>query len=99
MKEHSCIIGLLYKSDDCELVTVDDLIKHIQEKKELNQYIETDCGFGEETKQMLRCKTWALKQYADNRIATDLTRFKFCPYCSKPINWKRIGGMDNDSVS
>ena len=40
------------------------------------------CGSGE----------WlhTLKQYADRRRSTDLTRFSFCPDCGKRIDWKSI---------
>ena len=33
---------------------------------------------------------FTLKQYADRRRSTDLTRFSFCPDCGKRIDWKSI---------
>ena len=38
----------------------------------------------------LYAKVFTLKQYADRRRSTDLTRFSFCPDCGKRIDWKSI---------
>ena len=34
--------------------------------------------------------SYTLKDYADRRKSTNLTRFEFCPYCGKKIDWKKI---------
>ena len=33
---------------------------------------------------------YKLADYADRRKSTDLTRFTYCPYCGKKIDWKKI---------
>ena len=33
---------------------------------------------------------YSFKDYCDRRKSTNLTRFEFCPYCGKKIDWKKI---------
>ena len=33
---------------------------------------------------------YSFKDYCDKRKSTNLTRFEFCPYCGKKIDWKKI---------
>ena len=33
---------------------------------------------------------YSFKDYCDRRKSTNLARFKFCPYCGKKIDWKKI---------
>jgi len=92
MSEHECIIGLLHDSYLNE-ITLSDLKRHILTRKEMNEYIiET-----------YRCKKhpmivpeWGLKDYADRRKSTNLTRFEFCPYCGKKIDWKKIKNEEKE---
>ena len=86
--KHDCIIGMLNHSEYSELVTLDDLKKHIEDNIEFNKSLDADPVFR-------RCKdiyakVWTLKNYGDKRKNTDLTRFDFCPVCGKPISWRTI---------
>lgn len=33
---------------------------------------------------------YSFEDYCDRRKSTNLTRFEFCPYCGKKIDWKKI---------
>ena len=83
MNNHNCIIGLIYDLDYCHLITKNQLVEYVDEKKELNKIAET---FNYPLKQ----KIWELSDYADKRKSTDLTRFDFCPFCGNKIDWKKI---------
>ena len=84
MSEHECIIGLLYKTDYAQPVTVLDLKDHIEKTDEYNNSV---IDFGMDW--MIKI-VWSLKDYADKRKSTNLTRFDFCPECGKKIDWKAI---------
>lgn len=84
MSEHECIIGLLYKTDYAQLATVLDLKDHIEETAEDNNSFR---AFGMD---WMITHVWSLKDYADKRKSTNLTRFDFCPECGKKIDWKAI---------
>jgi len=69
-------------------VTLDELKNHIEDQKEYNRSLRDDpalCNC-----ESLYAKVFTLKQYADRRRSTDLTRFSFCPDCGKRIDWKSI---------
>lgn len=87
MANHECVIGLVRRNDDSELVTVEELKEHIAKRIEYNRYL-TEAGLSH--CHWLRYKEWSLKDYCDRRKSTDLTRFDFCPMCGKKIDWKRI---------
>ena len=69
-------------------MTLDELKNHIEDQKEYNRSLRDDptlCSC-----ESLYAKVFTLKQYADRRHSTDLTRFSFCPDCGKKIDWKSI---------
>ena len=76
-------IGLLYDYEDTRLVTLQDLISHIEERKELNRCF-AQCG-GKHN-----AKVYDLSEYGDRRKLTDLKRFACCPECGARINWMEI---------
>ena len=79
-----CIIGLLFETDYSELITLDELKCHIAERIAFN--FECDkLGMSE-----IKYKEYTLKDYADRRRSTNLTRFEYCPDCGKKIDWKAI---------
>ena len=80
---HECIIGLIYHTDYSELCTLSILRKVIDETKELNE-ISRKYGYGSWNKE------YTMQDYGDRRKSTNLTRFDFCPYCGKKIDWKEI---------
>lgn len=85
---HKCIIGLISCYADGDLVTLDDLKKHIDGKIEFNAFLESDPIY--RVRPDLRATVYTLKDYADRRKNTDLTRFTYCPDCGKRIDWKAI---------
>ena len=85
---HSCIIGLLNHYEDREMVTADNLKERIKENIEHNEWLSKDPVF-KDCKE-LYSKIWSMKDYADKRKNTDLTRFDFCPKCGKKIDWAKI---------
>lgn len=93
--KHECVIGLLWHSDYVEEATIEDLKKNQIRKQEFNQYLEEKQIEVRYPEYMME-KVYTFKDYADKRKNTDLTRFDFCPYCGQPIDWKKIGGMDNE---
>ena len=84
------IIGLLYITDDSELVDIHQLKFHIQERIEHNQSCREN-GFD-----FLVWPEWTLRDYTDGRKSTNLRRFKFCPECGEKIDWKAIRKGEND---
>ena len=88
MDDHECVIGLLYQNDNIDLCNLSSLKEHIQERKEFN--VEAK----KYNMPYLVMTEWTLRDYADKRISTDLTRFDFCPYCGKKIDWKEIKKQD-----
>ena len=92
MTNHDCVIGICYDYDNTDLTTLDGLKKHIEKKREFNAYIDS-IEWVERYyphNYPFREKVWELKDYCDKRKATDLTRFDYCPYCGKKIEWKKI---------
>lgn len=80
-----CVIGVLYKGYGSELVTLHDLVRDIKDNQEFNE----SCRFHGYNN--LVHKEYTLKDYADRRKSTNLTRFAYCPMCGKKIDWKKIG--------
>lgn len=85
---HEHIIGLLYHSDYTELVTLTGLEQHVEDQKEFNRSLRADPLLRDQ--KCLYAKEYTLRQYADGRRGTDLTRFNFCPECGAKIDWKAI---------
>lgn len=76
-------IGLLYNYDEAYLTTLPELKEHIKAFEETNRlYAFIPCFDGR--------RVYTLKEYADFRRSTGLTRFRYCPYCGEKINWKEI---------
>lgn len=96
MKSHNCLIGLYYHSDDSEFVTVERLQALIEDTKEYNNMLHRDsllCGAKD-----LYKKEYTLKDYADKRKSTNLTRFNYCPICGNKISWNTLKELDNGKV-
>ena len=88
MIEHECAIGLLHHCEGAELATIESLEDHIKDNYWHNEMLRDD-PYLRDAKE-LYCKEWSLKDYADFRKNTDLTRFRYCPDCGKAIDWKKI---------
>lgn len=88
MIEHECVIGLLHHCDYSELVTLEELEDHIIDNVTYNIFLMADPVL-KDCKELYR-KEWSIKDYADKRRHTNLTRFDYCPECGKRIEWKRI---------
>ena len=82
-----CWIGWLEEIDHSEWVTIEDLMRHIKNQKEYVEYCKNK--YGEDK------KFYSLADYCDKRKSTNLTRFNYCPLCSKKIDWKAIKGGAN----
>lgn len=87
MSEHECIIGLL-NDDIYRLITLKELKEFIKEVKQYNQFLD-DQGIIR-----FKAKEYTIQDYCNKRKSTDLTRFEFCPYCGKKIDWKKIKSED-----
>ena len=85
---HEHIIGLLYKVDHSDLVTLPDLQEYIADTAGYNQSIDEDPLLYKCTE--IRRKAWTLQDYADRRKSTNLHQFEFCPVCGEKIDWKAI---------
>lgn len=86
MSKHECIIGNLY-DDGLHLATLKELKDYIKETKEYNLFVRNSYP---SISQNLLAAEYTLKDYCDKRKSTNLTRFEFCPYCGKKIDWKKI---------
>lgn len=85
---HNCVIGLIHDYELSCLVSIDDLKEHIRESIQYNECLDKDPVF--RNNKDLKTKVYSLKDYADKRKSTDLTRFDYCPICGKKIDWKAI---------
>lgn len=96
MSEHECYIGLLYNDYfHSELITLIELKEHIEDNRRMNQYnIELYSKYNQKPK--FTRKVYTLKDYADKRKSTNLSRFEYCPYCGKRINWKKIKSEETE---
>ena len=89
MSEHECIIGLLNDYDNTKLVTTNELLQEIKDDVSVCNYLSLLYKeYGIIDKEIK--STYTLKDYCDKRKSTNLTRFEFCPYCGKKIDWKKI---------
>ena len=84
MDDHECIIGLLHYIDYSDLVTMYELEQHIQENIEQNEQLDRIPFL--RNYPYLYNKWLSMRDYADKRKHTDLTRFDYCPVCGKKIN-------------
>lgn len=85
MATHECIIGFI-RMDDSELITVSGLREHVADRIRHNNELKE---LGIVSDWMYR-KEWTIKDYADKRKNTNLTRFDFCPECGNRIDWATI---------
>jgi len=84
MCEH--YIGLLKHDEYSELVTLEELKKHIEWQSHLKETFDKDplyCTLG------LVIRVFSLEEYADRRRNTDLTPFDYCPKCGAAIMMPR----------
>lgn len=88
MDDHECIIGMLNYCTYADLVTLYELEHHIQESIEENERLDEN-PFLRNTPELYN-KWLSMRDYADKRKLTDLTRFDYCPVCGKKINWEDI---------
>lgn len=89
MIHHEHIIGLLHKTEYSELCTKSMLNREIEDRIEIN-------GYAEKYAPELKETVWTIKDYADKRKSTNLTRFDCCPYCGEKINWKKLSQEQDD---
>lgn len=82
-----CVIGVINQYEDTKLATVSKLKEHMEDFRRLNGYIRELCG---DNMSWWDYREWAWKQYCDKRVHTDLTRFDYCPYCGKKIDWRKM---------
>ena len=83
-----CIIGIINYQEGYELATVSKLKKHMEDRRSFNEYIRE--VYGGNAVGWLLHREWTRKQYCDKRVSTDLTRFDYCPYCGKKIDWRKM---------
>lgn len=84
-----CTIGLLHKSQDWfDFSTEDDLKEHITNRERFVSHIREK--YKESFDERVWGKTWSWEEYCDKRVSTDLTRFNFCPWCGKTIDWRKM---------
>lgn len=88
-----CIIGLLHHVDYSELVTLEELEKHITDGIMHNIMLDSDPVL-KDCKE-LRRKVWTLAEYADWRRNTNLQKFSYCPQCGKAIEWRKIRRVED----
>ena len=87
MSGHECIIGLLHDDHYDELVTIKDLFEEIK----IQSTVYNDlCDMYKKYFNKKPKAPYTLKDYCDRRKSTNLTRFEYCPYCGKKIDWKKI---------
>lgn len=75
-------IGLLWTHEGGRLVTLRELKEHIEDVKSLNRQLVLAGASAR--------PVYTLREYADFRRSTDLSRVRYCPYCGEKINWKEI---------
>ena len=95
MSEHECVIGELYDYDNTRLVTTNELLQEIKDRILQCKYMND--LYKEYTMIDINIRpNYTLKDYCDRRKSTNLTRFEFCPYCGKKIDWKKIKEENKD---
>lgn len=82
---HECLIGLWYRADNAEIVTVSDVARHIRSHNEMfsfeDAYVRMLVQLG-----MQEYHPEDLFDLRKNRLP--IQRFKYCPECGKKIDWK-----------
>lgn len=89
-----CRIGAIIFGDKICLVDEYDLQHYNKLKEEANKRIDEKWYLKEKAKARIRKPIYAMKEYANPDIETDLVRFEYCPRCGQKIDWDRIGGLD-----
>lgn len=82
--EHECVIGLL---DRTRMVTLSELKSESKKAREFYELVRNH------PLRFLCSKGFTVEEYGDGRRSTNLTKFCFCPYCGKKIDWKTIRRM------
>ena len=82
--EHECYIGIRHDYENTDIVTLEELKKHIESEKRLAEQ-NKDSEFWQSI-----CSKYTLADYCDMRKGTDLTRFRYCPFCGQKIDWKAM---------
>ena len=85
-----CCIGIKYDYENTELVTLAELKGYIEREKRLSEYSKNSDRW------QSMCNKYTLDDYCDKRKSTDLTRFNYCPFCGKRIDWKTIKANRSD---
>ena len=85
-----CCIGIKYDYENTELVTLAELKGYIEREKRLSEYHKNSDWW------QSMCNKYTLDDYCDKRKSTDLTRFNYCPFCGKRIDWKAIKANRSD---
>lgn len=88
---HKCFIGLLNDYDNTGLLTISDLLNHINETSEFCNYMISH-GYHD----LANRKSYSLTDYCDRRKSTDVTRFDYCPKCGTKIDWAEIRRSQNE---
>ena len=83
--KHECVIGMLHNYDNSRLITVSELKDYIR-----HDIIEFNAECRKHGLHEILHKEWSLKDYADKRKGTNLSRFNFCPMCGNRIDWNAI---------
>lgn len=94
MSVHECVIGMYYDYNNAKLVTVNELLEEIHDDLSSYNYISVLFNTYGITNKKIK-PPYTLKDYCDKRKSTNLTRFEFCPYCGKKIDWKKIKEENN----
>lgn len=89
-----CRIGALLWDNEIRLVDEYNLQHYNYWKAEINQEIDKKWYLKEKAKERIRKPIYTMAEYANPNIETDLVRFLHCPLCGEPIDWGRIGGLD-----
>lgn len=82
MDKHECTIGIWGDYEDTRTITFRELKKEADNNIEMLEYCK-GTGYSYST-------PYSLSDYLDNRKSTNLEKFKFCPYCGKEIDWKKL---------
>ena len=80
---NECYIGLWHNYEDSELCTYDGLKRRLADKEETDRYWAKDPLYS----QIHTPWKWTLQDYLDMRKTVNMTRFHYCPWCGKKIDW------------
>ena len=79
-----CVIGIINYEEYYDLATVAELEHLVEYRIEFNKRVRSEYGEIDD----LLYKEWSLADYFDRRKSTNLTRFDYCPFCGKKIDWR-----------